>query len=42
MTATLNMGGFTVEVRGVTLDNRWVVPYNPVLSRTFGAQYRVL
>ncbi|XP_023223323.1 uncharacterized protein LOC111624650 [Centruroides sculpturatus] len=30
-------GGFTVEINSVTLDNYWVVPYNPVLSRTFGA-----
>lgn len=35
-------GGFTVEINGKTLDNRWVVPYNPVLSRTFGAHIHVL
>jgi len=34
-------GGFTVEINGSTLDNRWVVPYNPVLSRTFGAHINV-
>lgn len=34
-------GGFTVEINGVTFDNRWVVPYNRVLSRTFGAHIKV-
>ncbi|XP_063903784.1 uncharacterized protein LOC135123221 [Zophobas morio] len=34
-------GGFTVEIHGVTLDNRWVVPYNPVLSRTFAAHINI-
>jgi hypothetical protein len=28
-------GGFTLKVNGIEIDNRWVVPYNPVLSRTF-------
>ncbi|XP_008183780.1 uncharacterized protein LOC103309628 [Acyrthosiphon pisum] len=32
---------FTVEINGKTLDNRWVVPYNSVLSRTFGAHINV-
>ncbi|KAF0696189.1 ATP-dependent DNA helicase, partial [Aphis craccivora] len=34
-------GGFTVEINGKTLDNCLVVPYNPVLSRTFGAHINV-
>lgn len=34
-------GGFTVNINGVDLDNRWVVPYNPVLSRTFDAHINV-
>lgn len=38
-------GGFTVEKRvsgqQVTLDNRWVVPYSPVLSRAFQAHINV-
>ncbi|KAF0695535.1 ATP-dependent DNA helicase, partial [Aphis craccivora] len=34
-------GGFTVEINGKTIDNRWVVPYNPVFSRTFGAHINV-
>ncbi|XP_035445477.2 uncharacterized protein LOC118272869 [Spodoptera frugiperda] len=38
-------GGFIVEKRvsgqQVTLDNRWVVPYSPVLSRTFQAHINV-
>ncbi|XP_063920741.1 uncharacterized protein LOC135135573 [Zophobas morio] len=34
-------GGFTVEVHGVTLENRWVVPKNPVLSRTFAAHINI-
>ena len=25
--------GFTINVRGKQVDNRWVVPYNPYLSR---------
>ncbi|XP_045500045.1 uncharacterized protein LOC123697545 [Colias croceus] len=38
-------GGFTVEKRvsgqQVILDNRWVVPYSPVLSRAFQAHINV-
>ena len=34
-------GGFTVEINKMTLDNRWVVPYNPVLSRSFNAHINV-
>lgn len=34
-------GGFTVKINGIDLDNRWVVPYNPVLSRTFNAHINV-
>ena len=34
-------GGFTVNIKGVELDNRWVVPYNPVLSRTCQAHINV-
>lgn len=34
-------GGFTVEINGIELDNRWVVPYNPVLSRVFDAHINV-
>lgn len=34
-------GGFTVDIKGVCLDNRWVVPYNAVLSRSFGAHINV-
>jgi hypothetical protein len=30
-------GGFTVKINGIDIDNRWVVAYNPVLSRTFAA-----
>ncbi|KAL4131944.1 hypothetical protein QTP88_009170 [Uroleucon formosanum] len=30
-----NDGDFTVKIKGLDLDNRWVVPYNPVLLRTF-------
>ncbi|KAL4098443.1 hypothetical protein QTP88_023051 [Uroleucon formosanum] len=30
-----NDGGFTVRIKGLDLDNRWVVPYNPVLLHTF-------
>lgn len=32
---------FTVERSGITIDNRWVVPYNPVLSRMFNAHINV-
>lgn len=34
-------GGLIVDVKGVCLDNRWVVPYNAVLSRSFGAHINV-
>ena len=34
-------GGFTVKINEVILDNRWVVPYNPVLSHTFSAHINV-
>ncbi|XP_024892751.1 uncharacterized protein LOC112467995 [Temnothorax curvispinosus] len=34
-------GGFTVKINEIELDNRWVVPYNPVLLRTFNAHINV-
>lgn len=34
-------GGFTAKINGVDFDNSWVVPYNPVLSRTFSAHINV-
>lgn len=34
-------GGFTKELNGHEIDNRWIVPYNPVLSRTFSAHINV-
>jgi hypothetical protein len=38
-------GGFTVKKtiqgRVIDLDNKWVVPYNPVLSRTFNAHINI-
>jgi len=34
-------GGFTANKNGVTIDNRWIVPYNPVLSRIFEAHINV-
>lgn len=34
-------GGFTVKIKEFVVDNRWVVPYNPVLLRTFGAHINV-
>lgn len=34
-------GGFTANIKGINLDNSWVVPYNPVLSRTFKAHINV-
>ncbi|GBP42624.1 ATP-dependent DNA helicase pif1 [Eumeta japonica] len=38
-------GGFTAKIRlrgqEIDLDNRWVVPYSPVLSRTFQAHINV-
>jgi hypothetical protein len=33
--------GNTVTVRGQTLDNRWVVPYNPTLLLEFEAHINV-
>lgn len=36
-----NDGGFTVRIKGIDLDNRWVVPYNPVLLRTFGSHINI-
>lgn len=34
-------GGFTTETNGKTIDNRWVVPYNKVLSKTFKTHVNV-
>ncbi|XP_008482471.2 uncharacterized protein LOC103519163 [Diaphorina citri] len=34
-------GGHIVNIKGIEIDNRWVVPYNPVLSRTFSAHINV-
>jgi len=34
-------GGFSFEINGVKIDNQWVVPYNPVLSRIFMAHINV-
>lgn len=34
-------GGFTGVVNKILVDNRWVVPYNPVLSRIFDAHINV-
>ena len=34
-------GGFTVNINGVDLDNRWVVPFNPVLLRSFNGHINV-
>ncbi|XP_071565387.1 uncharacterized protein [Temnothorax nylanderi] len=34
-------GGFTVKINDIELDNRWVVPYNPVLLRIFNAHINV-
>lgn len=36
-----NDGGFKIRIRSFDLDNRWVVPYNPVLLRTFNAHINV-
>lgn len=49
MTVTLSIedalrlinGGFTARVKHMGLDNRWVVPYNPVLLRAFEAHINV-
>ncbi|GFX95421.1 ATP-dependent DNA helicase [Trichonephila clavipes] len=34
-------GGIVTQIKGNNVDNRWVVPYNPVLSRTFNAHINV-
>ena len=34
-------GGHTANINGEDIDNRWVVPYNPVLSRFFNAHINV-
>lgn len=34
-------GGFTVVIKSVTIDNSWIVPYNPVLSHAFNAHINV-
>ncbi|GFT67747.1 ATP-dependent DNA helicase [Trichonephila clavipes] len=34
-------GGIVTQIKGNNVDNRWVVPYNPVLSRTFNAHTNV-
>lgn len=34
-------GGFTTKIKDVEVDNRWVVPYNPVLLRLFNAHINV-
>lgn len=34
-------GGFTVNINGNCLDNRWVVPYNPVLLKTFNSHINI-
>ncbi|GFV64343.1 ATP-dependent DNA helicase [Trichonephila clavipes] len=33
--------GIVTQIKGNNVDNRWVVPYNPVLSRTFNAHINV-
>jgi len=33
--------GFSLAIKGVKIYNQWVVPYNPVLSRTFKAHINV-
>lgn len=38
---SLDDGGFSVNIKGVTIHNRWVVPYNPVLLRTCNAHVNV-
>ncbi|XP_076301721.1 uncharacterized protein LOC143219730 [Lasioglossum baleicum] len=34
-------GGYTIKNKEIELDSRWVVPYNPVLLRTFNAHINV-
>ncbi|XP_014298458.2 uncharacterized protein LOC106693783 [Microplitis demolitor] len=34
-------GGVTTIINEINIDNRWVVPYNPVLCRTFKAHINV-
>ena len=34
-------GGFTTKVKDNTVDNRWVVPYNPLLLRVFHSHINV-
>lgn len=34
-------GGFTTDINGLTVDNQWVVPYNPLLSSIFNAHINV-
>jgi len=34
-------GGFSVNIKGVDIDNRWIVPYSPVLLRTCTAHVNV-
>ncbi|GFW65339.1 uncharacterized protein TNCV_396051 [Trichonephila clavipes] len=34
-------GGIVTQIKGNNVDNLWVVPYNPVLSRTFNAHINV-
>ncbi|KAL4153295.1 hypothetical protein QTP88_001128 [Uroleucon formosanum] len=34
-------GGFSVNIKGVDIDNRWIVPYNPVLLRSCNAHVNV-
>lgn len=34
-------GGSTVDIRGNMIDNRWIVPYNPLLSHVFEAHINV-
>ena len=33
--------GRTVEVKGIQLDNRWVVPYNPYLTTKYDCHINV-
>ncbi|XP_044591486.1 uncharacterized protein LOC123269716 [Cotesia glomerata] len=34
-------GGIAIKINGNDIDNRWVVPFNPVLSRTFKAHINI-